>query len=239
MIRRVGPGQLRKIALLGGVGQTLQHAPFEDPSWECWAHSSVPPKRLRRVDRFFDLHPRHCFEERLKCGRTDYFGWLKATTTPVYMQAKEPDIPASVRYPLARIQTEWPQVPFGSQTAYMIALALSEGVTHLGLFGIHYGFKTEYEEQRANCELWVGIAMGRGVQVLLPPGCPVAREPHELYGYESHTPEKYRARKQQFAEAKAQTQPAFDATRLVRAPTSVQDARLARYAALTPAERTT
>lgn len=235
-MRRVGPGQSRKVALLGGVKATLQYAPFDDPSWEVWSHTSVPPKLARRVDRFFDVHPRHCFEERMKCGRADYYGWLTSQTTPVYMQAKEKDVPASVRYPLERVQTEWPNLPFGSQTAYMIALALMEGVTHLGLFGIHYAFKTEYEEQRANCELWVGIAIGRGVQVVIPPGCPVAREPYELYGYESHTPEKYQQRKVRFAEAKAAQRPVFDATRLVAAPTSEQTARAERFAALTAAQ---
>lgn len=64
----------------------------------------------------------------------------------------------------------------------------------------------------------------------------MAREPYELYGYESHTPEKYQQRKVRFAEAKAAQRPAFDATRLVAAPTSEQTARAERFAALTAAQ---
>lgn len=217
----------RKVALLGGVASTVRYAPFDDPSWAIWSHSSVVPKHARRVDRWFDLHPPHCFQETRKCGRPDYYGWLKSLTTPVYMQESYPEIPASVRYPIERIRAEWPTVPFGSQTAWMIALALTEGMTHLGLFGIHYQFETEYAEQRANAELWIGIAMGRGVHVVIPEGAPIAREPVDLYGYESHTPEKYVARKARFKDARlraqavtnqpglALAQPGFDPTKLV------------------------
>lgn len=238
-MRDVGPGRMRKVALLGGVKDTLRHAPWDDPSWELWAHSSIPPRALRRVDRFFDLHPPHCFQEQVKCGRLNYYDWLKGLRTPVYMQAAYPEIPASVRYPRERVQAEWPLVPFGSQAAWMIALALMEGVTHLGLFGVHYAFHTEYEEQRANCELWVGVALGRGVQMVIPEGCPVAREPTALYGYESHTPEQYAARKAVFkaaAQARmaahAPTRPGFDPSRLRPAPEDIQQARRVRFAAL-------
>lgn len=190
----------RKVALIGSVKETLRYAPFADPSWEVWAHNSLPPRSIEwgRVDRVFDLHPPHVFQAKQKCGRRDYYGWLKSLTVPVYMQDRYPEIPASVRYPIERIRAEWPLVAFGSQTAYMIALALSEGVTHLGLYGIHYTAEPEREEQRMNAELWVGIAYGCGVHVVIPEGCPIARTPKDLYGYESHTPEKYQERLQAF-----------------------------------------
>lgn len=193
-------GRQRKVALIGSVKSTRELAPWADPSWDIWIHNSLPPKALagRRVDRVFDLHPPHCFQTARKCGRMDYYGWLKSLTVPVYMQEKYPEIPASVRYPRERIQAEWPLVAFGSQTAWMIALALSEGYTHLGLYGIHYDAEPERDEQRRNAELWVGIAYGRDVHVVIPQGCPIARTPTDLYGYESHTPEKYAARLKSF-----------------------------------------
>ena len=148
---------------------------------------------------------------------------IKALTTPIYMQKHYPEIPASVRYPKERIQAEWPNLPFGSQTAWMIALALAEGATHIGLYGIHYQHESEYWDQRANAELWIGIALGRGVQVLIPEGAPIAREPVDLYGYESHTPEKYAERKRRFAAAKAKHQ---HATKLASAQTGFDPTKL-------------
>lgn len=183
----------RKVALIGTVTSSLRAAPWEDPSWEIWAHASAS-SLCKRVDRYFDLHPAAVIRETRKNAHLDYFGWLKRVQVPVYLQTKDPEVPASVRYPRERIQAEFPW-RFGSQTAWMIALALTEGVDAIGLFGIHYQHESEYAEQRANCEFWVGVAVGRGVQVVIPASCPVAREPVDLYGYESHTPEKYAARK--------------------------------------------
>lgn len=223
----------RKVALIGSVRQTLQYAPFDDPSWEIWAHNSLPPRAIDwgRVDRVFDLHPPHVFQTKQKCGRRDYYGWLQSLRVPVYMQKHYPEIPSSVRYPLERIQAEWPLLPFGSQTAYMVALALSEGVTHLGLYGIHYTAEPEREDQRENAVLWVGIAYGRGVHVAIPKGCTIARTPAELYGYESHTPEKYAQRLASFRAWRTEqiktdipglktALKGFDPRTLIRVPTS-------------------
>lgn len=205
----------RKIALIGTAMPSLRYAPWDDPSWEIWAHASAGTL-AKRVDRYFDLHPPAVYRERRKNSQLDYHGWLKRLQTPIYLQSKDPEIPASRRYPRERVQAEFPW-PFGSQAAWMIALALTEGVQTLGLFGIHYAHESEYREQRANCELWVGIAWGRGVSWVIPEGCPVAREPVDRYGYDSHTPEKYAARKAialQFKQAKhaAQAKPGLTAS---------------------------
>lgn len=209
-------GRHRKIALIGTAMPTLHYAPWDDPSWEIWAHASAG-KLCRRVDRYFELHPPHVYRETRKNSHLNYFEWLKRVRVPVYMQSKDVDVPASVKYPRERIQAEFPW-PFGSQAAWMIALALTEGVETLGLFGIHYAHATEYEEQRANCELWVGIAAGRGVHWVIPEGCPVAREPVDRYGYDTHTPEKYARRKADRLKWKADRQAkagtGFDPSRL-------------------------
>jgi hypothetical protein len=101
------------------------------------------------------------------------------------MQRRFQKVPASVRYPKERVVAEYPRY-FTSHAAWMIALALSEGVTHLGFYGIHYALDEEHKKQRAGCEFWMGIAVGRGVQIVNPEGSPLLREPKWLYGYESH-----------------------------------------------------
>jgi hypothetical protein len=110
---------------------------------------------------------------------------LKTLHTPIYMQRKFSEVPASVRYPKERMLAEFPRY-FTSHAAWMIALALTEGVTHLGFYGIHYALDEEHKKQRAGCEFWLGYASGRGVQIVNPPGSPLMREPAWLYGYESH-----------------------------------------------------
>ena len=100
------------------------------------------------------------------------------------MQAQYKSVPQSIRYPKERILAEYRRY-ITSQTGWMIALALTEGVTHLGFFGIHYAHKDERGWQLACAEYWIGVAEGRGVQIVIPPGSPLLHNTR-LYGYESH-----------------------------------------------------
>jgi hypothetical protein len=175
-----GPGRQRKIALIGSA-HTCNLTPWYDPTWEIWAHATVNAY-CKRVDRYFDLHPWKWISEKPVPG---YVEWLAKLQTPIYMQRRFQKVPASLRYPKERIVAEYPRY-FTSHAAWMIALALSEGVTHLGFFGIHYALDEEHKKQRAGCEFWMGVAVGRGVQIVNPEGSPLLREPKWLYGYESH-----------------------------------------------------
>jgi hypothetical protein len=175
-----GLGRLRKIALIGSAS-SIASAPWYDPTWEIWAHATTHPF-CKRVDRFFDLHPWKWISEKPVPG---YLTWMQGCQTPIYMQRKFKDVPLSVRYPRERVMAEHPRY-FTSHAAWMIALALSEGVTHLGFFGIHYALDEEHKKQRSGCEFWIGVAHGRGVQIVNPEGSPLLREPSWLYGYESH-----------------------------------------------------
>lgn len=178
--RHLGIGTQRKIAIIGSA-PTIDQTPWFDPSWEIWAHATIHTL-CRRVDRYFDLHPWSWIESK---GSPGYLSWLKREKAPIFLAELRQEVPSSVRYPLDRILSEFPRY-FTSHTAYMVALALTEGVSHLGFFGIHYQLGSEYAEQRAGAEFWAGIAAGRGVQLVIPPTSPLCHEPKELYAYESH-----------------------------------------------------
>ncbi len=211
----VGPGQTRKIGIIGTSRDTLPLAPWDDPSWEFWAHTSayhmIP---LQRADVLFDLHPKHCWTEGRKNGFDDYYRFLKGNTTPIYMQEQQTEIPASVRFPREKIKQQW-DYEFGSQTAEMVGLALYQGVTHLGFWGVEYS-DFEYTNLRGNTVLWVGIAIGQGVQIVQPKNSRLLKNAHitihgtphvsmELvgdYGYDTHTPERYAAYKEQYRNAR-------------------------------------
>lgn len=177
-----GLGRLRKIALIGNA-PTVHHAPWDDPTWEIWAHAASA-KYCERVDRYFDLHPKH-FWVKGKKWDANYYQWLKRCPTPIFMQRRHHEIPQSIAYPKVRVLAEYRRY-LTSQGAWMIALALTEGVTHVGVFGIHYASDAEHAAQRAGFEYWLGVAEGKGVQLVIPDGNPVLRTPSRLYGYESH-----------------------------------------------------
>jgi hypothetical protein len=175
-----GVGRLRKIALIGSA-QTLDHAPWYDPTWEIWAHATCHNLCVR-VDRFFDLHPWEWIVGKQVPG---YLDFLKKTKVPVYLQQRRHEVPSSYTYPKERILAEHRRY-FTNHMAWMSALALSEGVTHLALWGIHYEHDIEHERQRGCCEYWIGFLEGRGVHVVIPEANPVCKNPPWLYGYESH-----------------------------------------------------
>lgn len=181
-----GIGRLRKVALLGGAG-TLKWAPWHDLTWELWSHASARHLCQRDPDLLFDIHPPALWRDGTKKNwDPKYYQWIQKNRIPIMMQDAYKDVPASMRYPFETMITEFPRGYMTNQVAYMVALALMEGVTDLALYGCEYNTHSEYGPQRGSAEYWLGLAEGRGVRVLLPPGCDLLNKPHLLYGYESH-----------------------------------------------------
>ena len=178
---------VRKVAVLGAHSASLVDAPWDDPSWELHGHASSRAWFRKELDFYYDLHPQSCWS---RGGRktAHYPKWLKSNTVPIYMQRHYEEVPASIAYPKRRILQEFgePHRYFANHVAWIIALALSEGVRVFGLWGINYGIKSEYHIQRGSCEYWIGRAEGMGARVILPEQCTLLREPRGLYGYESH-----------------------------------------------------
>lgn len=190
----IGPGRslsrahvTRKVAMFGSHGPSLIDAPWNDESWELWGHATSRAWFRRPMDRYFDLHPKVRWTMGGKKG-AKYPQWLAKNTVPIYMQRKYDEVPASIEYPKGRILQEFSYCRpyFTNHIAWMIALALTEGVTTIGLFGVNYQSNSEYVAQRGCCEYWLGIAQALGVRVVLPEKCTLLAEPKLLYGYESH-----------------------------------------------------
>ena len=178
---------IRKVAIFGSHGSSLTDAPWDDPSWEKWGHASSRSYYPRTMDRLFDLHPRATWTRKGKNGSA-YLEWLAHNTVPLYMQKRHPDVPASIEFPRRRILAEYgdPRPYFTNHVAWMIALAMTEGVSTIGLWGINYSARSEYAMQRGCCEYWLGRAAAAGIKVILPEQCSLLGEPAGLYGYDSH-----------------------------------------------------
>ena len=181
-----GVGRLRKIGCCGGA-KSLQYAPWHDPTWELWAHASCRHLCKRDADLLFDLHPKELWSDPLKKSWDPrYKEWLAINHIPIMMQQAYPEVPASIKYPFETMITEFPRGYMTNHIAYMVALALMEGVTHIGIFGCDYNSNSEYGAQRGCAEYWLGVAEGRGVHVQIAPQCDLLNKPSLLYGYESH-----------------------------------------------------
>jgi len=140
-----------------------------------------------RVTRYFELHTRAHLQA---WAQTDergvgYEDWLRACRTPVYMQARYPDIPASVAFPkqaLIKRFGDW----FTNSIAWMLALALDEGVDRLSVYGVELKHQGEYEEEYPCVAYFVGLARGMGIPVEIPAVSLLCKAP-QLYGYDEPT----------------------------------------------------
>lgn len=240
-----GLGRVRKVGLLGSHEATLKHAPWTDPSWELWGHASSRGFYKRPPERYFDLHRQECWTKSNNKGEA-YLRWLASNTVPIFMQERYPTVPASVRYPKERILAEYRRY-FTGHGAWMVALAITEGVTHIGLFGVNYGKSTsrgadcEYGVQRGSLEYWLGVAEARGVKVVLAEGSTILDDPHELYGYESHDEhgllvQSYRARTWVLPERAATAVPAHEklADGRIKPPAAIAEEMAQERAAYPP-----
>jgi len=180
-----------KVAVLGHSPSTRDMAPFNDPSYEIWtlndAHGFL---KGRRVTRWFEIHTRNVYRnaDRRSPG---YVEFLQTFPGPVYMLDYDETIPNCVAYPKAYMEARYGRLTneqnqlkvepvFTSGFSYMLAIALEEGFKRIEFYGADLMGEEEYIRQREGFAFLYGIALGRGVQAILPDACPILRAP--LYG---------------------------------------------------------
>lgn len=146
-------------------------------------------------------HGRH---QKLEDGTysNSHYDWLvREHGYPIYMQDIFEDVPNSVKYPFDEIVKEllpniWRDinkvgtseekkqyeqvVHFTSSAAYSIALAIYMGKKQIELHGVEMTSDTEYVRQRDGVTFWLGVAVGRGINVVIH--SPLFMK-NKLYGY--------------------------------------------------------
>lgn len=196
----------KKIAVCGFASSSRHLIPLNDPSWEIWGMNQLY-RHIPRGDRWFDIHWN--WDQEVVPG-TDYRGWLAECGIPVYMIERVPDIRTSVRYPVERL-IKMAGDYFTSTVAFMTALAIEEmdrqvfaelkalppmpaeemlarqvalyNERTIGLFGIDLVVEEEYFHQKPCAEFWCGLAVGRGIEVFIPPQSALCKQQYR-YGYE-------------------------------------------------------
>ncbi len=101
-----------------------------------------------------------------------YLQRLKEVDVPLYMQ--EAYIDTATRYPLEQV-AEITGAYWNSSIGYMLALAIHEGVDRIGVWGVDMKADDEYGYQRPNCEYLIGLARGKGIDVVIPEESPLCK----------------------------------------------------------------
>jgi len=123
------------------------------------------------ADRWYQLHSAEYLEEHWPywdaVSKDTWLNhWKYDGSTPLYMQRHYPEFPGSVEFPKKRIEEELPNGRYHCGTFdWLVAHAILEGVTHIRLCGVTLHPVGEPLSARACLEFWLGMAMGRGIEV--------------------------------------------------------------------------
>ncbi len=169
-----------KVALIGTAPSSRMLAPFNDPSWKIWACSPGNMGALPRVDLWFELHGNMYWPECQSYG-IPYIKWLKEQTFPLYMQNQN-FVERAMTFPMIQMVREFGQDFFTSSFAWMLAFAISQKATEIGLYGIDMASRDEYIIQRQGFYFFRHIATQRGIKVSAPKESDIMQSPG-LYGY--------------------------------------------------------
>lgn len=172
----------KTVAFVGMAVSSCALAPFEDKDVEIWALNEMHNwKWLKRATRWFQIHATQLWQRDL--AKRNVYGhreWLKENPLdiPIYMQYWNEQVPKSVAYPLREVCAKFfknvrrgdAKIKYFTSTfAYMMGIALLEEFDRIELYGFEMAANDEYIEQKGCAEFWIGLAMGLGVEIYLPP----------------------------------------------------------------------
>jgi len=153
------------------------------------------------VDRIFEMHGLDYIRDpnnqdtkaSLAKGKTTHWEWLQNNhNIPIITLERFSEIPCCVPYPLNDvIANVYGNVYrgaermrlFASTFDYMIALAIYEKANRIEIYGFEMMTGTEYQYQQNSGNLLMGIAAGRGIDVVISEKS-VLIPRMKLYGYE-------------------------------------------------------
>lgn len=209
---------MKNVAIVG-LADTGRDAPWDDPTWEVWGlnggHLRTPgffvrvngarfggPRVSFRADRWFQIHPPTACDldeldwfQRLNDGdvppvRTyvrpvDLAYWSKA-----YPQAAAAQL--LVPFPIDVVRHEFAGGWFANTFCLEAALAIAEGATAIGFFGVECGgYGRELAVERPAVAEWIGICRGLGLTVHLPHACTLTYgkldDANPIYGFDYFT----------------------------------------------------
>lgn len=165
-----------KVALVGTC-PSGKEAPYDDKEWEIWG-VGTRADYVTRANRWFELHHLDTEEPGFAAGwRHNMKVWFKDTDTQIWMFSPEPDMGNVIEYPIHRISQKYGTYFLTSSFAWMMALAMEEGATEVGLFGIDMEYGTEYREQRAGVRHFIELMRHRDIKVYRLAQAGIAYEP--------------------------------------------------------------
>lgn len=178
------------VAIVGSHPATSKLFDFSRQDCDVWVFNEAAQKDFtqRRADAVFQMHAPVIWRNPANRNDPGHYNWLISGNTPlVYMQEQYPEVPKSEKYPRDNIRQKLlanfngGQEYYTSSPAYALALAIYMGYRRIEIYGVEMETDTEYRFQRDGIAFWLGLATGRGIDVILNSKQLLVAP---LYGYE-------------------------------------------------------
>lgn len=170
------------VVIMGSHSRTRNEFDFNRTDCDVWVfNEAISNKSFARADAVFQMHEEAIWRNPANRNDPKHFEWLVSQNEiDVYMQETYPDVPRSVRYPIEEITARYQLNYFTSSVSYAIALACYLNYKRIEIYGVEMETNTEYQYQRDGVTLWMGVAVGQGIEVDAHMGILDA----PLYGYQ-------------------------------------------------------
>ena len=169
---------MRSVAIVGKAA-TAAHAPYGDPEWDIWGLAWVG---YPRVSLLFDIHHpdfkkavpynRHYNSQHNPDGL--YLAKVNALGVPIMCHPEAlPKFKKGEPYPYDEVRAILPRWYLDCSIAFMIGYAMLKGYERIGFWGCHFLSKEEYSVQLPSVTWMIGLAEGRGIEIVNSPGSPM------------------------------------------------------------------
>lgn len=185
----------KRLALVGTAPSSRLLAPFADASVDIWAcspdnseaGSTLPP--LPRVTRFFEVHGDLGLPGMAE-WEPGYIAWLNGNVAAGQFALVTQDhrlFPESFILPKEKLVDSFGAF-FTSTPAWMLGLALMEGFTEIGLFGLDMSTREEYRFQRPGFHHLIWCAQRLHNVTIYAPRESDVLQPLPMYGFDLSDP---------------------------------------------------
>jgi hypothetical protein len=173
------------VAIIGSHPRTRAEFDFSRTDCDIWlfneAMSNPANTWAKRADAVFQMHEEAIWRNPRNRNDPKHYEWLSTQQdVDVYMQEQYADVPSSIRFPLEELVERFHIKYFTSSVAYALALACFHGYQRIEVYGVEMETQTEYTYQRDGVTLWIGVALGMGIEV----DAHISIFDQPLYGYE-------------------------------------------------------
>lgn len=163
-----------KVAIIAFATGWRDGLKLRDEGFELWGFNDFREDFMPDdADRWFQLHSLEYLEEHWPYWDAvtrpmweEY--WDDGGGIPLYMHCHYDGLDTSIEFPKAQIDEMLPnrlgRYHCGSLD-WLVAFAILEGATAIHVYGVNLTYNGEPISSRACLEFWLGVAVGRGIEV--------------------------------------------------------------------------